>query len=208
MFRSSAFERVRCHALLATVAFIYVGIARPMAADNIVATAQPKEAPAEVMAVIEIPQGSFTKYELDPATGHLIVNRFQSMPVAYPANYGSVTATSAGDGDPLDVIVYSREPIVPGALIRVRPVGVLRMLDNGEQDDKIVAVPTAKVDPTYDRIQDVNDLPQAERDRLVAFFRVYKDLPKSGKKVELGGLEGADTARKLIQDAMKAYGAR
>lgn len=165
---------------------------------------QPEDT-AEFFTVIEIPAGSMTKYEIDAETGHVIVDRYQSMPVVYPANYGSIPSSLGGDGDPLDAIVYSREPIVPGAMIRVRAVGVLKMIDGGEQDDKIVAVPTTDIDPTYDEIQTMDDLPAIERERLEAFFRVYKQLPEGRKVVELGGYDTAETARGLVTEAIEAY---
>lgn len=127
------------------------------------------------------------------------------MPVIYPANYGSITSTLAGDGDPLDALVYTREPIVPGAIIKVRPIGVLKMIDGGETDDKIVAVPTSKIDPTYDNIKELSDLPKIEQQRLEAFFRVYKQLPEGRKSVELGGFDTAETAANEVAKAIKAF---
>ncbi|NEI69148.1 inorganic diphosphatase [Rhizobium lusitanum] len=167
---------------------------------------QPKDESQEFYTAIEIPAGSFTKYEIDAKTGHIVVDRFQSMPVAYPANYGSITSSLGGDGDPLDAIVYTREPIVPGAIVRVRAIGVMKMIDGGEVDDKIVAVPTTKIDPTYDDIKEISDLPKVEQDRLQAFFRVYKQLPDARKVVEVGGFESAEKARNEVAAAIKAYG--
>lgn len=161
--------------------------------------------PEEVVAVIEIPQGSFTKYEIDPVSGVMMVDRFQSMPVAYPANYGVISSSLADDGDNLDVLVFSREPIVPGAMIRVRPIGVLRMIDGGEQDDKVLAVPTDKVDPTYAGVATVEDLPPIELQRIEAFFRVYKQLPEGRKRVDLDGFRGADEARRIVDEAVRRY---
>lgn len=166
---------------------------------------QPKDESREFYTAIEIPAGSFTKYEIDAKTGHIVVDRFQSMPVAYPANYGSITSSLGGDGDPLDAIVYSREPIVPGAIIRVRAIGVLKMIDGGDVDNKIVAVPTTKIDPTYDDIKEISDLPKLEQDRLQAFFRVYKQLPDARKVVEVGGFESAENAHNEVVAAIKAY---
>ena len=143
---------------------------------------QSANCPQEVMAAIEIPAGSFIKYELDKATGHPIVDRFQSVPMVYPANYGVISQTLAGDGDSLDVLVYTRSPVQSGALILVRPIGVLKMLDGGEQDDKIIAVPAEAVDPTYAGINKIEDLPAIERERLEFFFRTYKTLPAGRKK--------------------------
>ncbi|GAA5543412.1 MULTISPECIES: inorganic diphosphatase [Brucella] len=159
----------------------------------------------EFFTAIEIPQGSFTKYEIDDKTGHIVVDRYQSMPVIYPANYGSITSTLAGDGDPLDALVYTREPIVPGAIIKVRPIGVLKMIDGGEKDDKIVAVPASDIDPTYDNIKEVADLPKIEQQRLEAFFRVYKQLPEGRKVVELGGFDTAETAQNEVAAAIEAF---
>jgi inorganic pyrophosphatase len=176
------------------------------AESNVLAFAQPEKAPEEIFAVIEIPAGSAIKYETDTKTGFLFVDRFQSMPVAYPANYGSVTSTKAEDGDPLDVIVYTRAPIYPGALIKVRPIGVMRMIDGGETDDKIVAVPVSKVDPTYDGIKTVADLPKIEQERLLAFFEVYKKLPDARKVVEVKGFDSAESATAIVKDAIARYG--
>jgi len=161
----------------------------------------------EFAVAIEIPQGSFTKYEIDAKTGHVVVDRYQSMPVVYPGNYGSITSSLGGDNDPLDAIVYTREPVVPGAIIKVRPIGVLKMIDGGEVDDKIVAVPTSKIDPTYDNIKEITDL-QIEQERLQAFFRVYKQLPAGRKAVELNGFDNAAHAEGEVSEAIKAYNAK
>jgi inorganic pyrophosphatase len=166
--------------------------------------AQPGDAPASALLAVEIPAGSFTKYEINEE-GLLYVDRFQSMPVAYPANYGSMPRTLAGDGDPLEALVLTREPLHPGVLVRFRPIGVLRMLDDGEHDEKIIGVPTDKVDPTYAGIRDLADLPQVERDRIEAFFRVYKDLPKGRNPVELSGYGDAAEARALVGEAMGRF---
>lgn len=166
--------------------------------------AQAKDAPESAVLAVEIPAGSMTKYEINEE-GLVFVDRFQSMPVAYPANYGSLPRTLAGDGDPLDALVLTREALHPGVLIRFRPVGVLRMEDDGEADQKIIGVPTDKIDPTYAGIRDLNDLPQAERDRIEAFFRVYKDLPKGRNPVRLSGYGDAAEAKALIRDAMQRF---
>lgn len=168
---------------------------------------QPAQAPAESLLAVEIPAGSFTKYEIGE-DGLVYVDRFQSMPVAYPANYGSMPRTLAGDGDPLDALVLTREPLHPGVLVRFRPIGVLRMLDKGERDEKIVGVPTDKVDPTYARIRDLADLPEIERQRIEAFFRVYKDLPAGRNPVELEGWGDAAEARALVRESLDRFEAR
>ncbi len=161
--------------------------------------------PEEVLAVVEIPAGSFIKYELDTESGHVVVDRFQSVPLVYPANYGTLTQTRAADGDNLDVLIYTRAPVQAGALIRMRPIGILKMIDGGEQDDKIIAVPAPAVDPTFADVRSVNDLPAIERERIEFFFRAYKDLPAGRKKVELGGIGSADTAKNMIRAASAEY---
>ncbi|MDP4918740.1 MAG: inorganic diphosphatase [Haliea sp.] len=174
---------------------------------NVLYFPQPDNAPAEVYALVEIPAGSTTKYELDAATGHLLVDRFQSMPVVYPANYGTLPSTLAGDNDPLDVLVYTREPVVPGALILVRPIGMLKMLDGGEQDDKLIAVPADAVEPTYAAVRDISDLPEIELQRLQAFFSVYKQLPVGRKQVELQGVGDRAAALEVTRAALLQFSA-
>ncbi|MBA3930790.1 MAG: pyrophosphatase [Xanthomonas sp.] len=168
---------------------------------------QPKAAPEEVLLAVEIPAGSFTKYEINDE-GLVYVDRFQSMPVAYPANYGSMPRTLAGDGDPLDALVLTREPLHPGVLVKFRPIGVLRMIDAGEHDEKIIGVPTDKIDPTYSNIRDLADLPEIERQRIEAFFRVYKDLPKGRNPVQLNGYGDAKEAKALIQASLERFAAQ
>lgn len=166
--------------------------------------AQPRSAPDEVYLVVEIPAGSSTKYEIRE-DGLVYADRFQSMPVVYPANYGAIPRTLAGDGDGLDAMVFTREPLHPGTLVRFRPIGVLRMLDGGEPDEKLIGVPVSSVDPTYDAIRDITDLPAIERERIEAFFRVYKDLPAGRKVVELDGFGDAAEARALLREALEAH---
>ena len=127
------------------------------------------------------------------------------MPVAYPANYGSLTQSLAGDGDPLDVVVLYPRAMAPGTLIKLRAIGVLKMIDGGEKDDKIIAVPASKIDPTYDDIKTISDLPKIEQQRLEAFFRVYKELPEGRKKVELAGFNDAAAAKQEIKSAWEAW---
>src|SRR5690606_21605110 len=166
---------------------------------------QPEAAPGEVLLVVEIPAGGATKYEVG-TNGLIYVDRFMAMPVAYPANYGSIPRSLAGDGDPLDALVLTRAPLHPGVLIRFRPIGVLRMVDGGEQDDKIIGVPVATVDPLYAQVRDIDDLPAPERERIEAFFRVYKDLPQgSGDAVVLAGFGDAAQARRLVHEALQRF---
>lgn len=167
--------------------------------------AQPADAPASALLVVEIPAGGSTKYEINPE-GLLFVDRFMAMPVAYPANYGSLPRTLGVDGDPLDALVLTREPLYPGVLVRFRPIGVLRMVDAGDRDEKIVGVPVDAIDPAYAGIRDIGDLPEAERQRIEAFFRVYKELP-AGRydMVELDGFGDAAEAGALLRDALQRF---
>ena len=166
--------------------------------------AQAAKAPDELLLAVEIPAGSFTKYEIGE-DGLLHVDRFLAMPMAYPANYGSMPRTLAGDGDPLDALVLTRAPLHPGAVILFRPVGVLRVVDGGEADEKIIGVPVDKVDASYAGIRDLADLPKAEIDRIEAFFRVYKQLPAGSKTVELHGWGDAAEARRIAAEALQRY---
>ncbi len=161
--------------------------------------------PTDVQVVIEIPAGSFTKYELDAKTGHIFVDRFQSMPVVYPTNYGSIPSTVGPDGDPLDALVITRQPVYPGALIRVRPIGIMKMIDAGDIDDKIVAVPISKLDPTYDEIKTIDDLPAIERSRIEQFFAVYKKLPDGRKVVEMKGFDGVKAAMDMLKTGLDKF---
>ncbi|TXH94108.1 MAG: inorganic diphosphatase [Pseudomonas sp.] len=166
--------------------------------------AQADDAPNNVHMAVEIPAGSFTKYEINDE-GLVFVDRFQSMPVIYPANYGSLPRTLGGDNDPLDALVLTREALHPGVMIKFRPIGYLKMIDGGEADEKIIGVPSSDIDPTYDNVQDIDDLPAIERQRIEAFFRVYKQLPEGRKKVELDGYGNAAEARAMIQKAIDNY---
>ncbi len=165
---------------------------------------QPEAAPKEVLLAVEIPAGSLTKYEIGE-DGLIYVDRFLQMPMTYPANYGSMPRTLAGDKDPLDALVFTREPLHPGTLIRFRPIGVLKMRDGGKADEKIIGVPSDMLDPTYAHIRDISDLPLIERQRIEAFFRLYKDLPEGRKTVELEDFGNADAARELIGEALQRY---
>lgn len=191
-----------------SVIALLVSTSAAVQAENVLHFPQPDNVPEEFFAVTEIPAGGIIKYETDAKTGFIVADRFQSMPVAYPANYGSLTQSLGGDNDPLDVLFYTRAPLQPGTLIKLRPIGVLKMIDGGEEDDKIVAVPASKIDPTYDEIQSLSDLPKIELQRLEAFFRVYKQLPDGRKKVELNGFQDAAAAKTEIKKAYDAWKAK
>ncbi|MFB5676407.1 inorganic diphosphatase [Paenibacillus terreus] len=161
--------------------------------------------PEEINAVIEVPQGSLIKYEIDAETGYVIADRYQSMSVQYPGNYGSIPQTIGGDGDPLDVLVLTREPLVPGTVVKVRAIGMMKMIDDGEQDDKVIAVPVSDVDPTYDNVQDISDLPKIQAEQIEMFFKVYKLLPSNRKVVETSGFADKATAEVEINQALQRY---
>jgi inorganic pyrophosphatase len=198
-------EMKKTYALGAAVA-VLMQASGPSLAEYINPIAFPQKGdPADVQVVIEIPAGTFTKYEIDGKTGHLFVDRFQSMSVVYPTNYGSIPSTVGPDGDPLDALVITRQPIYPGAFIRVRPIGILKMIDGGDVDDKIVAVPVSKVDPTYDDIKTIDDLPAIERDRIEQFFAVYKKLPAGRKVVEMKGYDGVNAAVDMLKTGLDKF---
>lgn len=162
-----------------------------------------KNAPKEVNVVIEVPMGADpVKYELDKDSGALYVDRFLTTAMFYPCNYGFVPHTLSGDGDPADVLVVGRVPVSPGAVIASRPIGVLLMEDESGQDEKILAVPTTKLDPYYANINSYKDLPEILLQQISHFFSHYKDLEK-GKWVKVLGWEGKEKAEALIQEAVE-----
>lgn len=165
---------------------------------------QPASTPEAVLMVVEIPAGGSIKYEIDE-DGLIRVDRFLSMPMAYPANYGSISRSLAGDGDPLDALVLTRTPLQPGTLVEFRPIGYLRMRDRGDGDEKVIGVPTERVDSTYSGVRDLADLPLAERQRIEAFFRVYKELADGGNPVVLDGFAGAAEARELVERSLQRF---
>jgi inorganic pyrophosphatase len=154
-------------------------------------------------AVIEIPAGTSVKYEFDFCANRMRVDRFVQMPVVYPVNYGFIPATLKTDGDPLDVVVYTREAIMSGALVAFRPIGVLRMYDGGLADEKIIGVPTSKVDASYDSVRTIDDLGLSHKQRLENFFRVYKQVSDGTSPVELRGFGDAAEAERIVQAARR-----
>ena len=159
--------------------------------------------PHDIYVVVEIPQGSQVKYELDKASGAMMVDRFLFTPMAYPAAYGFIPQTLADDGDPADALVLLPAPVVPGAVVRSRPIGVLLMEDEAGQDEKIVCVPHDKMHTLYSDVRSVHDLPAIVRDQIEHFFTRYKDLEK-GKWVKIAGWAGPEEAIVIIQKAMNA----
>lgn len=165
----------------------------------------PGRMPPEVMtAVIEIPRGARNKYELDKDSGLFRLDRVLYSAVHYPGDYGLIPRTLHEDNDPLDVLVAIKEPTFTGCLIDVRPVGVLRMLDRGEPDDKILAVPHD--DPAHGEYFDIADLPQHYLREIEHFFAIYKDL--EGKRVEVIGWEKSDVAMRVIEESIVRYADR
>ena len=151
-------------------------------------------------AVIEIPKGSNCKYELDKETGLLRLDRVLYTSTHYPANYGFIPRTYADDGDPLDVLVLCDVSITPLTLVRVYPIGVMRMIDGGAMDDKIIAVPFS--DPTYNHIRSVNELPHHIFDEIMHFFTVYKQLENKQTAVKelLSSKEACDIIAECIEN--------
>jgi len=144
---------------------------------------------------VEIPKGSRTKYELDKKTGRIRLDRVLFSSVHYPADYGFVTDTLAGDGDPLDALVVVEEPTFPGCVVPARPIGTLLMRDSKGEDEKILAVPIG--DPRFDEIKELTDLPKHWLREIETFFATYKEL--EGDDVSLGGWKDAKTAWSLIE---------
>jgi inorganic pyrophosphatase len=159
--------------------------------------------PDQLTAIIEIPGGSRNKYELDKETGHLRLDRVLYSAVHYPGDYGFVPRTLHEDGDPLDILVQIKEPTFPGCQITARPIGVLCMLDKGEPDDKILAVPAH--DPFFAEVFDIADLPSHYLKEVEHFFAIYKDL--EGKRVEVLGWEKSETAMRITMDSIARYDA-
>ncbi len=160
-----------------------------------------KRAPEVIRAVIEIPKDSKIKYELDKETGLLKLDRFLYSATLYPGDYGLVPQTLWDDNDPLDIIVLTGRPVYPLTLVQVRVVGVLRMIDGDEKDDKIIGV--YDNDPRFDEYKDLKDIPQHMLKELKHFFEVYKTL--QGKKCEVLEILGKKEAMKDVERALKMY---
>jgi inorganic pyrophosphatase len=161
-----------------------------------------RDPPRDINAVIEIPQGGHpVKYELDKASGALVVDRFLHTAMFYPGNYGFIPHTLSADGDPCDVLVVTQVPVVPGAIVRCRPVGALVMEDEAGGDEKIIAVPVDKLHPFYSGVRDYTDLPTIMCEQIAHFFQHYKDLEK-GKWVTIVRWQDAPGAEKLVMEAI------
>jgi inorganic pyrophosphatase len=162
-----------------------------------------KNPPEDVNVIIEVPIGGEPiKYEMDKEAGTLIVDRFLYTPMRYPGNYGFVPHTLSDDGDPIDVLVANTRPIIPGAVINVKPIGVLMMEDDGGGDEKIIAVPSAKLTKRYANVHNYTDMPEITWKQIEHFFLHYKDL-EPGKWVKLLGWGDAKEAQRLILEAIE-----
>jgi inorganic pyrophosphatase len=161
----------------------------------------PEEA---VNCLIEIPYGSNLKYEIDKESGAIFLDRVLYGSQFYPANYGFIPNTLAEDGDPIDVLVLTNYPVAPGTVIKARVIGVLLMEDESGKDEKILAVPALKIDPTYAKIEELEDLPEVVLQRIKHFFETYKDL-EPGKWVKVTGYAGKEKGVELIKRAIENY---
>jgi len=158
--------------------------------------------PDDVNVIIEVPIGGEPiKYEMDKAAGTLVVDRFLHTPMRYPGNYGFVPHTLSEDGDPIDVLVANTRPIAPGAVINVRPVGVLKMQDEAGGDEKVIAVPVPKLTKRYEHVMNYTDMPEITLQQIRHFFEHYKDL-EPGKWVKVLRWGGAEDAHKLILEGI------
>ncbi len=155
----------------------------------------------DFICVVEIPKGSKTKYELDKETGYIILDRILYTSTHYPANYGFIPRTYGDDNDPLDVLLLCSEELEPLTLVRAYPIGAISMIDNGRNDEKIIAIPFN--DPTYNQYTDINQLPSHVFDEMRHFFSVYKNL--ENKTTAVNEVIGRGEAVKIIGKAIENY---
>lgn len=162
------------------------------------------ENPEKINVVVEIPYGSNIKYELDKESGAVVVDRVMYSAMFYPANYGFVPNTLSDDGDPADVLVLNEYPLQAGSVIKCRLIGVLLMKDESGIDEKLLAVPVSKIDPRYDDIKSLQDLPKITLDRIKNFFETYKML-EPNKWVKVKDYKGKEEAQAILQKAIENY---
>ena len=160
-----------------------------------------KNAPDVVTTLIEVPKGSKVKYEIDKKSGLLLVDRILSSSVHYPANYGFIPKTYCDDKDPLDILVLGQEPLLPMSILNAKVIGVMKMIDQGEGDDKIIAVHAD--DPEFKHYESIDELPQHILKTLRCFFETYKLLEK--KEVIIEGFFGPAEAKQIIKDSIALY---
>ena len=162
-----------------------------------------RDLPNDFNVIIEIPKrGDPVKYEVDKETGAMFVDRFMSVAMHYPCNYGYIPHTLSDDGDPMDVLVVGPTPVVPGAVIRVRPIGTLMMVDEAGGDEKVLAVPVDKLHPFYAGVDSWRGLPAILTEQIAHFFQHYKDL-EPGKQASVGEWATLDVALERIKLAIE-----
>ncbi len=159
------------------------------------------ENPEKVKAIIEIPCGSNIKYEVEKESGALVLDRVMHSAMYYPANYGFVNNTLSQDGDPADIMILTEYPMQAGSVVNCRLVGVLIMEDESGVDEKLLAVPTSKIDPTFDEIKDLDDIPAHTLAKIKNFFETYKML-EPNKWVKVKEFQNKAAATKILQDAI------
>ncbi|WP_394954476.1 inorganic diphosphatase [uncultured Helicobacter sp.] len=160
--------------------------------------------PDAINVVIEIPYGSNIKYEVDKESGAVVVDRVMYGAMFYPANYGFVPNTLSDDGDPADVLVLNEYPLQAGSVIKARLIGVLIMEDESGVDEKLISVPVSKIDPRYEKIQGLQDLPQITLDRIKNFFETYKTL-EPNKWVKVKDFKDKQEAQRILQASIDNY---
>ena len=164
-----------------------------------------KHVPDAFNVIIEIPMNADpVKYEVDKESGAIFVDRFMSTSMHYPTNYGYVPRTISGDGDPVDVLVITPVPLIPGVVVTCRPIGILKMQDEAGEDGKVLAVPTDKILPIYSHWQKPEDMNTLRLSQIQHFFEHYKDL-EAGKWVKVTGWEGPESAKAEITSGLAAY---
>ena len=162
--------------------------------------------PDEINVVIDIPRGSSNKYEYSEEEGYTKLDRVLYSPMFYPFEYGFIPQSTSGDGDSLDVALFITYPTFSGCVIKARPIGVLLMKDENGVDNKIIAVPTDKVDPRFKEIKTIDDLGEHRKKEIEVFFTDYKKLEKEKYKyVKVDGWKGPEEAKKIIEEAIKRY---
>lgn len=163
------------------------------------------DVPNDINVVIEIPMNDEPiKYEVDKDSGMIMVDRILNTAMHYPCNYGYVPHTLCGDGDPIDVLVLMPYALLPGSVIKCRPIGVLNMTDESGEDAKVIAVPVDKISKLYQNVKDINDVNPETLNAIAHFFEHYKDLEK-GKWVKISGWEGVDAAKREIVNSVESH---
>jgi inorganic pyrophosphatase len=164
----------------------------------------PGNPPESVNVMVEVPKGSFLKYEFDQKTGFLYLDRKLYTSMVYPCNYGFIPGTLELDDDPVDALVLGDDPISPLSIVRCKPIGVLLTEDEEGQDSKVIATPISKIDPTYSKVNDIKDIPESVQNLVKHFFEHYKELEK-GKFVRVKGWEGQQEAIKKISESVYRF---